>query len=159
VSQLNRHLAGIAGDVGGEQPQLSQMADQRGGLRRDLRQTCDAAAWFARVEIDVGEPGDQSAAQQRKARGALLGYRWVGASMQSLHLNQLPPRCAVALILWPHLHIATSARVSSGRTTGRSSPTASRSRAAFRSGSKSRKAPKSKSVASSRSLIAIWNVL
>ena len=72
VRGLDGLLARVLGNVGGEQPLLDEMLDQRPRLGRDLREPGHAAARRAGVRINAGQPGDQTAAQQRQPRQAIF---------------------------------------------------------------------------------------
>ena len=64
-------------DIGGEQALLDEMLDQRPCLGGDLREPSNAPARGAGVGIDAGQPGDQTAAEQRQPCEAVLRDRRV----------------------------------------------------------------------------------
>ena len=75
VRRLDGCLAGVLGDIGGQQALLDEMLDQWPCLGGNLREPGDAPAWRAGVGVDAGEPGDQAAAEQRQPREAVLRDR------------------------------------------------------------------------------------
>ncbi len=78
VSRLDRALAGLWRDVGGEQPRRDQVFHQWACFLRDLRQAGDAPAGGARLRIDACQPRDQGAAKERQTRAAVPGYARIG---------------------------------------------------------------------------------
>lgn len=71
-------LARVGIDVGGKQALLHQQVHQRACLGGDFRQPGDTAARGSCVGIDPGQPGNETAAQQRQQRLALGGNARVG---------------------------------------------------------------------------------
>ena len=78
VRRLDGGFARLFVDIGGEQPLLDEVLNQRPGFGGDFRKTGNAATRGAGVGIDAGEPGNEAAAKERQPRDAIPWDRGVG---------------------------------------------------------------------------------